>query len=277
MRHHPMIIAPVAWPGHPARAAAVLPTHEGDRSACAGDRSGRGAVIGGERGGAGGTAGGLGGGAGDGAGGGPDGGDVGGAVRLTEDVGWISEAFALPDGRFEHVSVYLIEHRRGVRSGGLGFLLPSGADSRAPRARPPEGQRNPCASPLPLGLSALRQHPGLPLRSGATSRSWRPAVILISKVFPMQLGPRSGRRCRSWVGRFRFPGPARWPIDPIRRGSTTSRLSVMFVADGFGSYHSEGQSEWTSRDYEEGISRKPTCTTFIVTRSFGSATRTRAR
>ncbi len=171
-------------------------------------------------------------------------------VRLTDDVWWIAEAFPLPDGRLEHVSVYLIETGDGF------ILIDSGSFYHRARLRD-----RITAATAGRGIGAMiLSHSDYPHSGNVPDfRSlWGDFEIVASCADPAVQGLPYARRSRiggslEVLGRtFRFLDP------PLADRSHTSWIhdegsGVTFAADGFGTYHAEGETPFTSRDYPEGV------------------------
>ena len=172
------------------------------------------------------------------------------SIALTDDVFWIAEAFPLPDGRYEHVSVYLVRTDDGfivIDSGS--FHHRDSIRDRITRATEGEGIRAMILShsdyPHSGNIEDFRQLwgdfeiiascgdaaiQGLPY---ATPSTMGGSLDVLGRTFRFIDPPLADRSHTSWIY------------------DTESR--VMFAADGFGIYHGAGQTEWTSRDYEDGI------------------------
>ncbi len=175
------------------------------------------------------------------------------AVELSGDVSWIAEAFPLPDGRFEHVSVYLVEAPAGS------ILIDSGSFYHRERLR-----RRITQATAGRGIGAMiLSHSDYPHSGNVPDfrRLWGDFEIVASCADAAAQGLPYARRSRiggslDVLGRtFRFLDP------PLADRSHTSWIydeasRVMFAADGFGIYHAEGETGFTSRDYAAGISEE---------------------
>lgn len=171
-------------------------------------------------------------------------------VWLTDEVGWIAESLALPDGRCQHVSVYLI---RGAAST---LVVDSGSfhhrDRIAERIEQALGAR---------GVDALvLSHSDYPHSAniGSFRQRWGDFEIVAScgnaevQGLPYATRARIGQIMDVKGRRLRFLDP------PLADRSHTSWIydeasRVLFAADGFGVVHEPDQGHWTSRDYPQGI------------------------
>lgn len=172
------------------------------------------------------------------------------AVQLTSGVSWIAEAFPLPDGRFEHVSVYLVKTDNGfivIDSGS--FYHRDSIRDRITRATAGQGIR-----------ALILSHSDYPHSGnvGDFRELWGDFEIIAScgdaaiQGLPYATPSTMGGSMDVLGRTFRFIDP------PLSDRSHTSWIydessRVMFAADGFGIYHGEGETEWTSREYPEGI------------------------
>ena len=172
------------------------------------------------------------------------------SIPLTNDVSWIAEAFPLPDGRLEHVSVYLIRTDEGfiiVDSGS--FHDRESIRDRITRTTEGEGIR-----------AMILSHSDYPHSGNIPDfrEIWGDFEIVASCGDPGIQGLPYATRSRiggstDVLGRtFRFIDPpladrshTSWIYDTVSR--------VMFAADGFGCYHAAGETDQTSRDYGNGI------------------------
>jgi flavorubredoxin len=173
-------------------------------------------------------------------------------VALTDEVEWIAEAIELPDGRLQHVSVYLIRTPNG------NIVIDSGSfyhrDSIRDRLSAAVGDQ---------GVQALvLSHSDYPHSGniGEFRKLWGDFEIVAScgnaaiQGLPYATESRIGGTLDVLSRGFRFLDP------PLADRSHTSWIydtvsQVLFAADGFGIVHSAGETSLTSRDYPQGISQ----------------------
>ena len=173
-----------------------------------------------------------------------------GRKALTSDVTWVGESFRLGPDRFEHVSVYLIEADGGW------ILVDSGSfHSRASLlAEIREGTRGEGIQALILSHSDYPHSANVP----ALRETWGDFEIVAScgdpgiQGLPYATRVHIGGTQEVLGRRFRFIDP------PLADRSHTSWVydevsKVLFVADGFGSYHRGRDALSTSRDLPHGI------------------------
>jgi len=170
---------------------------------------------------------------------------------LTPEVGWIAEAFELPDGRLQHVSVYVI------RAPGGNIVIDSGSFYHR------ENIRNRLSAVCgDRGVQALvLSHSDYPHSAniGDFQDQWGDFEIVAScgdaaiQGLPYARQSQIGGALEVCGRTFRFLDPpladrshTSWIYDTVSR--------VLFAADGFGVLHGPGQTEFTSRDYPGGIS-----------------------
>lgn len=171
-------------------------------------------------------------------------------VELCPGVEWIAEAIPLPDGRMQHVSLYLI------RTGHGNIVVDSGSfyhrDSIRQRLTAAVGTQ---------GIQALiLSHSDYPHSAniGEFRRMWGDFEIVAScgeasiQGLPYATQSKIGGANEVLGRTFRFLDP------PLADRSHTSWIydtetQVIFTADGFGSFHEQGETHWTSRQYEAGI------------------------
>lgn len=171
-------------------------------------------------------------------------------IRLTDEVHWISEAFELPDGRFQHVSVYLIKSRDGnvvIDSGS--FYHRESIRDRLSEAVGDQGVQALVLSHSDYPHSANIRHFGDLWGDFEIVASCGDAAI---QGLPYATRSRIGGSLEVCGRTLRFLDP------PLADRSHTSwiydeRSRVLFAADGFGIIHGPGQSDWTSADYADGI------------------------
>lgn len=179
-------------------------------------------------------------------------------VFLTDDVLWLSESFQLPsrEGTAVHVSVYL------VRSADGWIIIDSGSFYHRDRilARISNAIRKEPVRALILSHSDYPHSANIaPLR-----RRWGDFEIVAScgnaeiQGLPYATRVPIGGSMTLADLTFRFLDP------PLADRSHTSwiydeREGILFVADGFGSYHTAPDADRTSREFEDGI---PTDTVF---------------
>lgn len=174
-------------------------------------------------------------------------------ITLTPEVVWIAEAFQLPDGRLQHVSVYLIRTPDG------NIVVDSGSfyhrDAIRDRLSAAVGD---------TGVQALiLSHSDYPHSAniGEFRETWGDFEIIAScgnaaiQGLPYATPSRIGGSLDVCGRTFRFLDP------PLADRSHTSWIydtisKVLFAADGFGLVHNQGETAFTSRDYPEGISSR---------------------
>lgn len=171
-------------------------------------------------------------------------------VRLLDGVEWVAEAIQLPDGRMQHVSVYL------VRTPGGNIIIDSGSfyhlDSIRERLTQAVGSE---------GVQALiLSHSDYPHSANIRPfrEVWGDFEIVAScgnadvQGLPYATRSRIGGSLDVCGRTFRFLDP------PLADRSHTSWIydtesKVVFTADGFGIVHEKGHTDHTSRDYTDGI------------------------
>lgn len=172
---------------------------------------------------------------------------------MTDEVEWIAEAIALPDGRLQHVSVYLVRTPNG------NIVIDSGSfyhrDSIRDRLSAAVGDQ---------GVQALvLSHSDYPHSAniGEFRKLWGDFEIVAScgnaaiQGLPYATQSQIGGTLDVLGRSFRFLDP------PLADRSHTSWIydtvsQVLFAADGFGIVHSSGETLLTSRDYPESISQQ---------------------
>lgn len=175
------------------------------------------------------------------------------ADDLTDDIRWLSESFSLPatPGLAVHVSVYLIRTEEGwivIDSGSFHHRdrllariagIVGSTPIRALILSHSDYPHSANISPLRrrwgdfeiVASCGNAQIQGLPY---ATQVSIGGSLTLAGRTFRFLDPPLADRSHTSWI------------YDETDR--------VMFVADGFGSTHTEDHGGWTSLDFETGIS-----------------------
>jgi len=176
------------------------------------------------------------------------------AVPLTDDVMWLSESFALPDhhpGRAVHVSVYLVRSKEGW------ILIDSGSFYHRDRI---VGRVATAIGDQPVRALIL-SHSDYPHSANISTfrRRWGDFEIIAScgnaeiQGLPYATRVPIGGSLEVAGRVLRFLDP------PLADRSHTSWIydesdRVMFVADGFGSYHTAADADLTSRELPQGIS-----------------------
>jgi flavorubredoxin len=171
-------------------------------------------------------------------------------IPLTDDVLWVRESFELPDGRYEHVSVYLIRTPEGE------IVLDSGSFYHRQSILERLG-----GAIGPKGVVALvLSHSDYPHSANirALREQWGDFEIIASCGDPPTQGLPYATRSRLGAALQVAGRNLRFLDPPLADRSHTSWIydepsRVMFVADGFGCYHALEEADWTSRDYPSGI------------------------
>lgn len=171
-------------------------------------------------------------------------------MALTRDVSWIAENYPLGGGRNVHVSVFLI------RAGEQNILIDSGSFYHRDRLV----QRISSATAGEGIHSLVLSHSDYP-HSGnipAFRRRWGDFEIVASSGEPEIQGLPYARRSRIG-GSLEVAGRVLDFLDPpLADRSHTSWIydrasRVLFVADGFGYHHGDGETGLTSRQLPDGF------------------------
>jgi flavorubredoxin len=171
-------------------------------------------------------------------------------VQLSDDVWWINESYD-HGNTYEHVSVYLIQHDNQFIVVDTGSFYHREAITRSIEEIV-DGS----------GIDAIiLSHSDYPHSGniGAIQSEWSEVLLVASSGNPAGQGlPPSAVQCTigeslEVLGRmFSFIDP------PLADRSHTTWIydhgaSVLFTADGFGSFHEEGKGDLTSADMENGV------------------------
>ncbi|MEZ4415841.1 MAG: MBL fold metallo-hydrolase [Gemmatimonadota bacterium] len=174
-------------------------------------------------------------------------------VALTQEVFWVAESFALAPERHEHVAVYLLRSAVGW------IVIDSGSFHH--RHTILEAIQEVTGGD---GVRALiLSHSDYPHSGniGALRQRWGDFEIVASCGDPGIQGLPYATRVHIGGREAVLGRPIRFLDPPLADRSHTSWIydelsRVLFVADGFGSYHRPEHRTRTSRDFAEGISEE---------------------